>query len=574
MDAETIRLIYYVSLVTNVVCDGLAGIFLFFTAYRKARSARMFANMSFALVFWSLTFFIALTVPTVPISAVNTLIQISYIGLAFAAVFFLDFCLSFVEERSIARYRWPRRIGYFLALTFSFLFILGAFTEVRLVLAGTESSLWFPLWGKAGPLYGVYLIYFLGLFSAGFYYLLSLWFKTTDTALKKQISLIFWMTVIPALGGSTQYLIVYKIPVFPVGAYLIPVYVFGLLYAITRFHLFNVKVITAEVFTITIWMALAGKVLFVQDITTLVLDLGVLFASIIFGLFAIRSILNEARQKEHLEDLNDLLEEKVAKQTREIRKSYEVEKKARIELEELDKSKDQFILTTQHHLRTPLTIAKGYLELLQRDEPRLSPKGKEYLSQIDQSVERMKSLVSDFLNVSQLEVGKAVLEPLPLDIYNVLSDIYKELKADIVRKHLSFELRFSPKALQSKVMADKRVVRAAFYNLVDNAVKYTEKGGIRIVGEIFTHPIEKLEFLRVSIIDTGIGIDTDELPRIFNRYFERGVDAEKIFASGKGLGLSISKNMIQLHSGKILVDSHGKGKGSTFMVELPIIFSS
>ena len=408
MDAETIRLIYNISLVTNVVCDGLAGVFLLFTAYWKVRSARMFANLSFALVWWSLLFFIALTVPSLSVSTVNFLIQISYVGLVFTAVSFLDLCLSFVEEHSSFRYRWARRIGYFFAFAFAVLFIQGAFIETGgLVLKGAAVRLWFPIWNAPGLLFPAYLVYFLGCFNVGFYYLIRLWFKTTDVALKKQITLIFWMTVIPAIGGSTQYLISYGIPVLPIGAFFIPVYVFGLLYAMTRFHLFNVKVLTAEIFTLTIWMSLAGKLLFARDPMTIVVDLGIFALSIVFGLFAIRSVLNEARQKERLEDLNIHLEDKVSEQTKEIREAYEVEKVARKELEKLNEAKNEFVLASQHNLRTPLTITKGHVEEIETQTKSLH--NHEIQTSIDKtkgSLDILAKLVNGLIDVTDLKVGK------------------------------------------------------------------------------------------------------------------------------------------------------------------------
>ena len=90
-----------------------------------------------------------------------------------------------------------------------------------------------------------------------------------------------------------------------------------------------------------------------------------------------------------------------------------------------------------------------------------------------------------------------------------------------------------------------------------------------MLGVVFIHPIDKKNFLRIEIKDTGIGISKDDLLKIFNHYFERTPEAQKMYATGRGLGLALSKNMIQLHGGRVFVESEGPGKGSTFTVALP-----
>ncbi|MEK9201718.1 MAG: hypothetical protein AAB944_01990, partial [Patescibacteria group bacterium] len=225
---------------------------------------------------------------------------------------------------------------------------------------GSEPLFGLNYWGNRGIFFDAFLTYFL--LSLTIVYAL-LWFRLNKVKNIQKAKLVWitWSSMIAGIGGSTQFLLFYNVPFPPIGASLIPIYVFGLFYVITRFHLFNLKVVTAELFTIAIWAILIVRIFFARTQTDFLIDGTVLILSIIFGVLSIRSIINEVDQKDRLEDLNVHLNEKVMEQTAEIRTAYEVEKKARIELEELDKAKDQFILTTQHHLRTPITIIKGFL---------------------------------------------------------------------------------------------------------------------------------------------------------------------------------------------------------------------
>ncbi|MEK9201634.1 MAG: HAMP domain-containing sensor histidine kinase, partial [Patescibacteria group bacterium] len=238
-------------------------------------------------------------------------------------------------------------------------------------------------------------------------------------------------------------------------------------------------------------------------------------------------------------------------------------------LEELDKTKDQFILTTQHHLRTPLTIIKGFLESVLFTEKNLSEQSRLSLGKVIAAADKMAAMINDFLIVSQYEVGKLTLNKHPQNVWNMVNDVKTELALAIEKKNIDFGVIFSTEAKEAEVNADK-MLGEAFTNLIDNALKYTERGSVVVTGEIAVHPIEKTRLLRVEIKDTGIGIPKEAVAKVFKRYFERGEEAQKMYTTGKGIGLMLSQNIIQAHGGKISVESLGLGKGSIFRVELPI----
>ena len=280
-----------------------------------------------------------------------------------------------------------------------------------------------------------------------------------------------------------------------------------------------------------------------------------------------------AKLNEQLGREKEIIEQKVAAQTQEVRQAYEVEKKARIELEELDKAKDQFILATQHHLRTPLTIIKGYLQqfLLKKAAP-VDEEGRLFLEKASTATDRIAALINELLDVSQMQVGKSILRREAVNLRTLVEDIFDEISSEVTKKHLKLSLVFSPKKEDNIVSADKEKVKEALTNLVDNAVKYNQEGGeIKVKGEKFSHPIEKdRKFYRLTIADTGIGIPPEELPRLLTQYFQRGKEAQKIYTTGRGIGLAVTKNIIQAHQGRIYAESDGRGRGAKFIVELPV----
>ena len=362
--------------------------------------------------------------------------------------------------------------------------------------------------------------------------------------------------------------------------------IFGLAYAIFKHHLFNVKAVATEFLTFALWFFLLGRIFFATEPTERLIDISLLAVVIIIGIFLIRSVLNEVRQREALErltseldkanltlqDLNGNLQEKVEEQTVEIRKAYEVEKKARQDLEALDRAKDQFILTTQHHLRTPLTVVKGYIELLLTKPPQAFEKiTTDYLTKADSAIERMTKLINEFLGISQLRVGKSILTLQEVSLLPIVQEVFEELHSEVGTKQLIISYTHDPEAWPV-VVVDAKKIKEALYVLADNAVRYNKTGGfVTIATQVKNHPIEKnRHLLQVSFQDSGIGITREDLARLFTGFFERGEEAEKIYTTGRGIGLSLARSIIQAHQGRIWAESQGKDSGSTFYIELPL----
>ncbi len=229
---------------------------------------------------------------------------------------------------------------------------------------------------------------------------------------------------------------------------------------------------------------------------------------------------------------------------------------------EVDRQKSGFISIASHQLRTPLSGIRWFLDLLLGgDAGALKPQQKEFLTDIYTSTTRMINLVNDLLNVSRLEQGRVLLNPIQLDVGEILDIIEKDHIALLTKKKLKFA-KSVEKGLP-KVFADKNAIHQALANLVANAINYTPEGGkitvkAHIVGKDVT----------VEISDTGIGIPKTQQHRIFERFF-RGANAISRETVGSGLGLHITKTMIESAGGNIRFESV-EGKGTTFFVTLPV----
>ena len=254
--------------------------------------------------------------------------------------------------------------------------------------------------------------------------------------------------------------------------------------------------------------------------------------------------------------------ERIAIQERALRQRSE---KLVREFERLDRAKTQFLLATQHHLRTPLSIMKNYASmLLEGTYGKIGEIVKHPLSGIYVSIERLIKVVNEFLDVAQLQLGKGVLKKAKTDMINYLKkEIIEELLPSAKEKGLYLKLEPSKEKIP-EIMIDQTKMKTAIYNVVDNGLKYTQKGGVTIKLQIVNGK------LQIVVKDTGIGIKKEEIAELFERTFERGKEAEKLYTTGRGIGLYISKNFIEAHQGKIWAESEGKGKGSTFYIELPI----
>jgi len=202
--------------------------------------------------------------------------------------------------------------------------------------------------------------------------------------------------------------------------------------------------------------------------------------------------------------------------------------------------------------------------VIEGDFGKVSPTIKEKLSFCFISTNRLIKLVNEFLDVSKFQLGRNVFDLKEASLDVILQEAFDEVKPEAEKKKIYLRLE-KPAEITEKIMADPIKLGEAFYNLIDNAVKYTEKGGVTVNLQKMSNQI-----LRITIVDTGIGMTPEEVKNVFGRQFERGKEAKKVYALGRGIGLYIAANIIKAHNGKVWAESPGPSKGSMFYVELPI----
>lgn len=227
---------------------------------------------------------------------------------------------------------------------------------------------------------------------------------------------------------------------------------------------------------------------------------------------------------------------------------------------EVDRREREFLAGVSHELRTPLTSIKGYVDLM-LTEPLAAGEQREFLEVIQHNADRMRSLVSDLIDLSSVELGQLALRSDWLSLSSNLSRIVAALRPQLQAKdqHLSVDL---PPSLPL-IWGDAERLAQVFTNLLSNAHKYTPEGG-----GISVRAVADAEHIRVTITDTGVGMSAEEQMHLFTKFYRvRNRDTERV--QGTGLGLAITRSIIELHHGTITVQS-STGAGSAFTVALPI----
>jgi signal transduction histidine kinase len=231
------------------------------------------------------------------------------------------------------------------------------------------------------------------------------------------------------------------------------------------------------------------------------------------------------------------------------------------EAREANRAKDQFIAVLSHELRTPLTPVLALLEELEGDG-RLSPEVAEDISIIRRNVDLEARLIDDLLDLTRISKGKVELRLGVVDAHESIHETLRICSRDIEEKKLRISVEL--KAELSLVLADSARLQQIFWNLLKNAVKFTPAGGNITIRSDNGKESE----LQISITDSGVGIPADVLPRIF-KAFEQGRASITRQFGGLGLGLAVSKMLVERHNGTIAASSAGPGRGATFTVSMP-----
>ncbi|MFI4911678.1 MAG: response regulator [Sedimentisphaeraceae bacterium JB056] len=260
--------------------------------------------------------------------------------------------------------------------------------------------------------------------------------------------------------------------------------------------------------------------------------------------------------------------ETLRKTERNLRKAKEEAEDAQIKMQQASRSKDEFLSTVSHEIRTPMSGLRGTIELIKKTG--LSSEQTRYIDIMNACTKSLDRIVNDILDISKIESGSLTLEKVPMNLREVIYEVVELNKNSATEKDISFCFFFDEK-LREHVRSDDVRLTQIINNLVNNAVKFTEKGTISV--SVKADPAGKnMNIYHFCVSDTGIGMEPEHINKIFDRFAQIG-KATSNSTQGTGLGLAISKQLVELMGGNLQVVSE-PGKGTRFFFTLNLEHSN
>lgn len=275
---------------------------------------------------------------------------------------------------------------------------------------------------------------------------------------------------------------------------------------------------------------------------------------------AIQDITEQKRAEDELRELNTGLENRVEERTREL-------ERAKFQAESASRAKSEFLANMSHEIRTPMNAILGFSELLAEEltDSRL----RQYLDAISSSGKTLLGLINDILDLSKIEAGKLEIQPSAVNPYRLLQDVQSVFTPLLEEKNIDFHIEVDPD-LPEAIVLDGTRIRQILFNLVGNAIKFTQTGYVKLlVQKQFLEEDSSRLHLEIAVKDTGIGIPEADQQRIFEAFQQQQGQSNREYG-GTGLGLAITRRLVEAMEGKILLEST-PDQGSTFTVDFPSV---
>lgn len=433
-----------------------------------------------------------------------------------------------------------------LAVENKLLFLLYLYSTIFLVanifdyiVSGVEPRGGFAFWPIAGVFFPHFLIVWIGIVVYNFILIFTN-FNKVDKKTKVFLIYLLIATVISYIGGITNYPLWFNINIMPWGNILITAYVIIVAYAIIRNKFLNVELMRSELVIFIIWLTLVVDAFLSEKFIYGLIRFGVILLFTAIGWRYIKSVIENEKKNRQLE-------------------------KDKKELVELDRMKDEFLQMATHELNTPITVIQGKLDMaINENLCELNKKQKEFLEPVLFDTMRLANLSKDILNVARIDQHRLALTPIETNINDLISRIVTEFRDKIEKNGNSIQY-FKPRETLPKITIDQNKIEEVITNLINNANKFTKRGKISVRTEL------KHGNIVTSVSDSGVGIEKSEQKKIFEKFYQVGrFDPNNPKEQqGSGLGLFISKKIIDLHGGEIWVESE-IGVGSVFYFSLPI----
>lgn len=529
-------------LLSVIIFINLVAALLLITKGGGKRVKKIFALLNFSVALWSSSILGFYLLPNF-LSLPRLWILLSHFSAAVIALVFVFFALSF--PLNIIK----SRVQTFLILLPFFAAVMFLFFSHEIV--GDVINGAYDL----GPLYLVFSFYISVYFLSGYLILFKQLSMAKEPEEKLQIKYVLFGAILASVLALATDLVFPYLGIFDL-TWLGPVFTLILIafiaIAIFRHHLFNIKVIATEFLIFLLWIFTLIRIFVSVSNKDRLIDITMFLTSVIIGILLIKSVLKEVKTREEKEKLAEQLGI------------------ANIRLRALDQAKSDFITIASHQLRSPITAIKGYASLLiEGSYGPLTEKTKDPLTKIYASAGHLVVLIDDFLNLSRIERGKMEFTFGKVDFKQMVKDLFDEfiIITEKTKKEVSLDLDIAA-GEKFELNIDGLKIRQVVSNIIDNAVKYTKKGSVKV----FLYKDNERGRAVLKIQDTGAGMTKDTQEKIFQK-FVRASGMMVLHTEGVGLGLYVAKKIIDVHQGRIWAESEGMGKGSIFYIELPLNFT-
>ena len=519
--------------------------FFFFLTMKKGKEYKIFFLLSLLISSWQINYGFWQIAETESASII--FLRLLMFSSLFSSVVLLHLSLVFLniyeENKKILT------VLYF--VTFSLLsLIFSPFFILK-----TKACYFYDFWPIAGIGANLNFLWAFILTAISFRLLIKNYVKFKGEK-KKQTAYLILALVIGALSGGLfnipQW---YGIDFFPYGNFFLPLFPLIIAFAIIRYHLFEIRIILTEILvgimsSVLLILPFLMPTSFLRVITVIFLLLFIIFAYLL-----IKTTHQEIKRREEMEKL-----------TKELQKAYR-------NIKALSKMKSEFLKVVNHQLRTPVSIVKGMLSIMEEGSVK-GKKLKEFTRKSYLASERLSTILDDILTAQDLMAGERRLEVSPCSIKEIVESQVKHFKLIAKQKKLKLILEKS-RDIFPLTLANPSMIERIVSRVIDNAILYTSsaKSGRGKKGEIkVSLKLKKSKdkrFIQISVKDSGLGLTKKDKKNLF-KLFHRGEEAISLHPNGSGLGLSIVKKLVELHKGTIKVKSEGRNKGTTFIIRLPV----
>ena len=470
--------------------------------------------------------------------------NLNYINASSIAVAYLFFCIFFgTEGVQLTRLKIAAIITPWIIIIIFILWpklIIESLTEVGFV---KDEDF--------GPAYPLYMLYILYYFTYGLITLLKK-YRISTGVFRTQLRYVFIGLAFAVILAITTNLILPSLFDYPNLFWVGPLGTLGMIafiaIAITKHGLWDFKIIVTEFLITLILITLLIQGLFAPTSKEQLLQLGVFILVCLSSFYLLRGMLKKVDLREQLEIIVKSL---AATNQR---------------LQDLDVQKSDFVSIASHQLRTPLTVITGYTSmLLEGAFGKIEDQShRAVIEKIYAASQNLVRMIEDFLDISKIEKGDMTYQFEKIDLKKLYEEVVGKLKDSL--KAGGFKLHLTSDTESDLIVtADRGKLRQILFNLIDNATKYTPKGGTIHISLAKDEQLGKIVFI---IRDNGIGITKEMMPRLFEK-FSRAEGMSKLHTEGRGLGLYVAKQIIDAHGGTIRATSPGKNQGTTFTVTLP-----